>query len=413
MIKYESFTLSNGLRVVVHPDFTTSIAAVNIIYDVGARDENPELTGFAHLFEHLMFEGSVNISSYDKPVQEAGGTNNAFTSNDITNYYLTLPAANIETAFWLESDRMLSLAFSQEKLDIQKKVVVEEFKERYINQPYGDVWQILRELCYKVHPYRWPTIGKDISHVESAKLDDVIAFFKKYYIPANAVLTVAGPVTTEQVRTMAEKWFGPIPAGTKYARNLPVEPEQLTQRRTEVTHNVPHDMIYIAWPAPALMDPDYKKLDLVTEILGFGETSRLYQKFVKKKNLFSSVAAYMTGSVDPGLAVISARLSPGISLETAENALLDEVNELSQNPPSDAELTRLRNKAQTADAFEKMNALSKAMKLSMYTLLGDTEKVNTERTEYDNITPQEIKDAASKYLKENKMNVLFYRAQKL
>src|SRR6195952_1642323 len=238
MIKFEKFVLPNGLKVLVHEDKSTPMAVVNVLYDVGARDENPDKTGFAHLFEHLMFGGSINKPTYDEPLQVAGGENNAYTTNDLTNYYIQLPAENLETAFWLESDRMVSLAFNEKSLDVQRKVVCEEFKEHYINKPYGDVWFKMRELAYTTHPYRWQTIGKELSHIENATITDVKKFFSRHYCPANAILVVAGNTTTEQVKELAEKWFGNIPAGEKYNRALPAEPKQTAPRKETVKANV-------------------------------------------------------------------------------------------------------------------------------------------------------------------------------
>ena len=286
MISFERFTLSNGLTVIVHPDHSTPMAVVNIMYNVGSRDENPEKTGFAHLFEHLMFGGSVNISNYDEPLQMAGGENNAYTTNDLTNYYLQIPVQNLETGFWLESDRMLSLAFGEKSLDVQRKVVCEEFKEHYINKPYGDVWHKLRTLAYTTHPYRWMTIGKDLKHVEDARLQDVKDFFFRHYTPCNAILAVAGPVTTEEVRSLAEKWFGPIPSGTKYERSLPAEPRQTEDRVLEVTSAVPLDALYKTWHMGSRLEDSYYAADLVTEIMGGGGSSRLFQGLVKKNKLF-------------------------------------------------------------------------------------------------------------------------------
>ncbi|HET6767388.1 MAG TPA: pitrilysin family protein, partial [Chitinophagaceae bacterium] len=277
MIQFERFVLANGLKVIVHQDLSTPMAVVNIMYDVGARDEDPEKTGFAHLFEHLMFGGSINIPTYDSPLQMAGGENNAYTSNDVTNYYIQLPAENLETAFWLESDRMLSLAFGEKSLDVQRKVVSEEFKEHYLNKPYGDVWHKMRELAYKVHPYRWMTIGKELSHIENAKLDDVRNFFFKHYRPTNAILVVAGNVTVEKVTALAEKWFGDIPAGEKYVRNLPQEPAQAEARKLEVKADVPLDAFYKCWHIYPRTDKRYYIADLITEILSGGGSSRLFQ----------------------------------------------------------------------------------------------------------------------------------------
>ena len=301
MIKYERFELSNGLKVLVHQDKSTPMAVVNVLYDVGARDEEPTHTGFAHLFEHLMFGGSVNIPVYDEPLQNAGGENNAYTTNDLTNYYSQLPAENLETAFWLESDRMLSLAFSEKSLDVQRKVVCEEFKEHYINKPYGDAWKIMRELAYKHHPYKWMTIGLELSHIEKAQLGDVKRFFFKHYTPANAILVVAGNVYLDQVRHLAEKWFGGIEPGIKYNRNLPVEPVQQEARRMVVKAKVPLDAFYKTWHMSARMDQRYYVADLAGDMLGGGGSSRLYQSLVKEKKLFSNIDCFHFGSTDAGL----------------------------------------------------------------------------------------------------------------
>src|SRR5688572_8351862 len=304
MIDFNEFTLANGLRVIVHEDHTVQIAVLNILYDVGSRDEREDKTGFAHLFEHLMFGGSANIANYDEPLQRVGGENNAFTNTDITNYYLTVPAANLETGFWLESDRMLSLSFDPQVLDVQRKVVVEEFKQRYLNQPYGDVWLKLRPLAYKVHPYQWATIGKEVSHIENATLEDVREFFFKYYVPNNAILVVAGNVTVEQIKHLSEKWFGPIKSG-KINRNLPLEPVQQERRFMEIKAPVPADAFYKAWHMPGRFHEDYYATDLLSDLFGRGQSSRLYQKLVKEKEIFTSVSSFVMGTVDPGLFVVS------------------------------------------------------------------------------------------------------------
>jgi predicted Zn-dependent peptidase len=304
MIQYNRFVLENGLRVLVHEDNSTPLAVVNIMYDAGARDENPEQTGFAHFFEHLMFGGSVNIPDYDEPLQKAGGENNAYTTNDLTNYYCQLPAQNIETAFWLESDRMLSLAFSKKSLEVQRKVVSEEFKEHYINKPYGDVWHKLRELAYKVHPYRWMTIGKELSHIENAKLDDVKQFFFKHYRPVNAILVVTGNVKTDDIKKLAEKWFGSIPAGEKYVRNLPEEPVQTEPRELTVHADVPLDALYKTWHIEGRLDKGYYVTEMITDILSGGGSSRLFQALVKEKQLFSQIDCHHFGSIDKGLVAV-------------------------------------------------------------------------------------------------------------
>jgi predicted Zn-dependent peptidase len=277
MIQFEKFTLDNNLRVIVHQDKSTPLACLNILYDVGARDEDENKTGFAHLFEHLMFGGSINIPSFDEPLQMVGGENNAFTTNDLTNYYCTVPAENIETMFWLESDRMLSLAFTDKSLEVQRSVVIEEFKQRYLNQPYGDVWLILRPLVYEKHPYKWATIGKEISHIENATMDDVKAFFKKHYNPSNSIMVVAGNVDVDQVKQLAKKWFGPIPAARKPVRNLPVEPKQTKPRRLTVERDVPASAIYKVYHMCARADEEYHTVDIISDILSRGNSSRLYK----------------------------------------------------------------------------------------------------------------------------------------
>ena len=338
MVHYNRFVLENGLRVLVHEDSSTPMAVVNVLYDVGAKDEDPNKTGFAHLFEHLMFGGSTHIPDYDEPLQRAGGENNAYTTNDLTNYYCSLPAENIETAFWLESDRMLSLAFSKKSLEVQRKVVCEEFKEHYINKPYGDVWFKMRELAFTTHPYKWMTIGKELSHIETATIDDVKAFFFKHYRPVNAILVVAGNIITDQVKTLAEKWFGPIPMGEKYERNLPAEPIQTAPKKLEVTADVPLDSLVKTWHIEARLDKGYYVADLITEILGGGGSSRLYQALVKEKQLFSSLDCYHFGSIDKGLLAIEGKLVKGVKIEDADAAVNEQLLKIKTDLIEDNEL---------------------------------------------------------------------------
>jgi zinc protease len=382
MVKFNRFTLDNGLRVIVHEDNTTPMAVLNILYDVGARDEDPEQTGFAHLFEHLMFGGSVNIPSYDEPLQRVGGENNAFTSNDITNYYITLPSANIETAFWLESDRMLNLAFSEKSLEVQRNVVIEEFKQRYLNQPYGDVWLKLRPLVYKQHAYRWATIGKTIKHIEDAKIEDVKAFFKKHYNPQNAIMVVGGNITTEEVKKLSEKWFGPIPAGDKYTRNLPQEPEQHDERRETVTAKVPLNDVYIAFQMGARLDDDYYPVELLSDILSRGHSSRLYRSLVQDKQIFSEVHAYITGSLDKGMFVLEGKPLENVSIEQAEAAIWDELEKVKTIEIPADELTKVQNKTESTMVFSEMSLLDKAMNLASFELLGDAGLLNQETAKY-------------------------------
>ena len=408
MIQYEKFILNNGLRVLVHKDKSTPMAVVNVIYDVGAKDENPDKTGFAHLFEHLMFGGSINIPSYDEPLQVAGGENNAFTTNDLTNYYCQLPAENIETAFWLESDRMLSLAFDVKSLDVQRKVVCEEFKEHYINKPYGDVWHKLRELAYSRHPYRWMTIGKELKHVEDATLQDVKDFFFKHYTPINAVLVVAGNVTTDAVKLLAEKWFGPIPSGAKYQRNLPVEPVQTAPKFIEIKANVPIDALYKCWHICSRLDNRYYVTDLITEILSGGGSSRLFQALVKEKKLFSNIDCSHSGSTDAGLLSIEGKLVKGVSMKDAETALMEEIYTLQQKGISEKELQKVKNKTESMLAFEDMSVMNRATNLAMYELLGDANLINTELDKYQAVTSEELLNESRAIFNENNCNTLYY-----
>jgi zinc protease len=409
MIHFDSFTLTNGLKVIVHQDKSTPMAVVNVIYNVGAKDESPEKTGFAHLFEHLMFGGSINIPDYDEPLQKAGGENNAFTTNDLTNYYCQLPAENIETAFWLESDRMLSLAFSKKSLEVQRKVVCEEFKEHYINKPYGDVWHKMRELAYTTHPYKWMTIGKELKHVEDATLEDVKNFFFKHYTPCNATLVVAGNVTTEQVKELAEKWFGPIPAGEKYQRNLPQEPKQTTPRKQEVKANVPLDAFYKCWHIYPRIDDRYYIADLITEIMSGGGSSRLYQSLVKEKQLFSNIECFHFGSTDAGLLTIEGKLVKGVKMEDAEKAISEEIVKLQQGI-TDKELEKVKNKTESMMAFEDMSVMSRATSLAMYELIGDANLINTELEKYRAVTAQQIIEESKIIFDENNSNTLYYYA---
>jgi zinc protease len=411
MVKFNRFTLDNGLRVIVHEDNTTPMAVVNILYDVGSRDENPEQTGFAHLFEHLMFGGSVNIPNYDGPLQLVGGENNAFTSNDITNYYITLPSANIETAFWLESDRMLSLAFSEESLEVQRKVVIEEFKQRYLNQPYGDVWLRLRPMVYKTHPYLWDTIGKNIKHIEDAKIEDVKAFFKKHYNPQNAIMVVGGDVKLEQVKELAEKWFGPIPAGEKYIRNLPQEPEQHEERRETVAAKVPLNDVYIALQMPGRREKEFYAVELMSDILSRGNSSRMYRNLVKDKQLFSEVHAYVFGSLDKGMFVLEGKPTEGVTVAQAEAALWAEVEILkTQEVPAD-ELIKVQNKTESTMIFSEMSLLDKAMNLAYYELLGDADLLNYETEKFLAVTSAEIKEEANKLFRKDNSSTLIYLAE--
>ena len=408
MINFERFVLSNGLRLLVHTDKSTPMAVVNVLYDVGAKDENPDKTGFAHLFEHLMFGGSKNIPVYDEPLQLAGGENNAFTTNDFTNYYCQLPAENLETAFWLESDRMLSLAFSKKRLDVQRKVVCEEFKENYINKPYGDVWHKLRELAYSTHPYRWMTIGKELKHVEEATLEDVKIFFHKFYNPLNAILVVAGNVEAGQVKLLTEKWFGPIPSGEKYMRQLPEEPPQLAPRTLEVKADVPLDALYKCWHIYPRLDDRYYVADLITDVLGSGASSRFFNVLVKEKKLFSNIECYHLGSTDAGILVIDGKLVKGVSMKLAEEAVEEEIQKFMIQGVEIKELEKVKNKTESAMVFEDMSLTSKASSMAIYELLGDASLINTELEKYKAVTPDAIARVSKEIFNKNNCCTLYY-----
>ncbi len=408
MIQFEKFQLDNGLKVLVHQDTSTPMAVVNVLYNVGAKDEDPNKTGFAHLFEHLMFGGSVNIPVYDEPLQRAGGENNAYTTNDLTNYYCQIPAENIETAFWLESDRMLSLAFSKKSLEVQRKVVCEEFKEHYINKPYGDAWHKMRSLAYTQHPYRWMTIGASLAHVEDATIEDVKDFFFQFYRPNNAILVVTGNVQTEQVKQLAQKWFGPIEAGKAYVRNLPKEPVQEKSRTMDVRADVPLDMLMMTWHMGGRFDEGYHATDLITEVLGGGTSARLYEQLIKVKQIFSSIDCYHFGTVDPGLLVIEGKLVKGISMTVAEKAVLEEIEKIKNEILDAKELQKVINKTESVICFEDMSIMNRAHSLAYYELLGDADLMNKELGMYQKVTPSMIQHTAQEIFQESNRNTLYY-----
>lgn len=411
MINFERFRLENGLCVLVHKDTSTPVVAVNVLYNVGAKDEQSDKTGFAHLFEHLMFGGSVNIPKYDEPLQKVGGENNAFTSNDITNYYITLPKQNLETAFWLESDRMLDLAFSPKSLEIQKNVVIEEFKQVFLNQPYGDAWLELRPLVYKEHPYRWSTIGKEIAHIEDAKMTDVKAFYKKYYNPNNAILTIAGDVDLEEIKVFSEKWFGNIPGGVEFKRNIPPEPRQLRGRKKTLRRDVPVNAIYKAYHMCARSDAEYHATDLLSDILSNGDSSRLYQELVKNRQLFSELNAFITGDIERGLFIITGKLTEGTSIVEAEKAIKTELKKLKRNSIKEEELLKVKNKIESSLIFSEMSILNKAMNLAHFELLGDAQFINTEIDRYLKVELKDIKAQAKSIFRNSNCSTLYYLAK--
>lgn len=412
MILYKKFTLSNGLRVIVHEDAATPLAVVNILYDVGSRDETPEKTGFAHLFEHLMFGGSANVAQYDEVVHNAGGESNAFTSSDITNFYCALPAANIETAFWLESDRMMQLNFSPEVLNVQKNVVVEEFKETCLNQPYGDTWHKLRALSFKNHPYRWPVIGLEPAHIEQATLDDVEAFFYRFYRPNNAILSIAGGVEADKIMPLVEKWFGSIPVGVTNLRNLPKEPPQ-TEKRTEmVTADVPVDALYLSFHVCNRTHPDYPATDVLNDLLSAGSSARLYQALVKEQQFFNAINSHLHGEFDEGTLVIEGRLNEGANIQQAEAAVWKELEALKEQQISEKELQKSINRVESAIVFSETSLWMKAFSLAYFEVLGDANGVNTEIEKYDGVTADSIQTMAQKIFTPENCSVLYYQARR-
>ena len=409
MISYERYVLPNGLTVILHHDASTPIVAMNILYKVGARNEVETKTGFAHLFEHLMFGGSVNIPVYDEPLQRAGGENNAFTSNDFTNYYLTLPKQNFETACWLESDRMMQLAFSEKSLDVQRHVVIEEFKQRYLNQPYGDAWLYLRPLCYTTHPYKWATIGKEISHIEDATLEDVKSFFSKYYHPANAILSVAGDIDFGYTKTLIENWFGNIKQQALEISPLPQEPKQTELRRQILERDVPASAIYFAFHCCSRYDKEFYATDLLSDILSRGKSSRLYFQLVKQKKIFATISAYMLGELDKSLFIIEGRLNDGKTFAEAEKAVDEVLQEIMDGKIDDRELQKVKQQVEASLVFNELGVANKALNLCYYDMLGDVAAVNEQAEKYNDITKQDLANIAQQIFAKDNTNILCYQ----
>lgn len=410
MIQVNRYTLANGLRIVHNEDDSTQMVALNLLYDVGARDEDPSHTGFAHLFEHLMFGGSLHIPDYDTPVQNAGGENNAWTNNDITNYYITLPYQNVETGFWLESDRMLSLDFSPKSLEIQRQVVIEEFKQRNLNQPYGDASHLLRELAYESHPYRWPTIGKEIAHIAQATLEEVKDFFFRFYAPNNAILAVTGHISFEETIRLAEKWFGPIPARNISPRQLPAEKPQTAVRRKTVERKVPVDAIYMAFHMSNRMHPDYYVYDMITDILSNGRSSRFIQSLVQEQKLFTSIDAYISGSLDEGLLHVTGKPVECVSLEQAEKAIWKELEKMKTVPVSEQELEKVKNRYESEQIFNNINYLNVATNLAFFELTGKAEDINEEVGKYRAVTAEQIQATSARCFVPENCSILYYKA---
>lgn len=407
---FEKHTLDNGLKVILHEDPNTQLAVVNVLYNVGARDEEEERTGFAHLFEHLMFEGSRNAPNFDEPLQHAGGSSNAFTNNDFTNYYDVLPAYNMETALWLESDRMMALDISQEKLDIQKSVVSEEFKENYINQPYGDHWHLMSELAYRVHPYKWPTIGKDLAHIEKAELEHVMAFWKRFYRPNNAILVIGGGIKADETLEQVKRYFGDIEPGVEYRRSLPAEPMQDTRRQAEKQANVPLNAIYKMYHMSDRNSKDYYATDLLSDLLGSGESSRLRRKLLREKQLFNEIHAYVTGAVEAGLLVVEGKLNPGVSMEQAESAIDEMLEDIRHKAVDGRELEKVKNKTESYIAYSETNVLNRVIDMAFYELMGDASEYNRELEHFQAVQAADIQKVASEVLRPENCSSLHYYA---
>jgi predicted Zn-dependent peptidase len=411
MIHYDKFTLDNGLRVIVHKDASTPLVAINLLYCVGAKDENEEKTGFAHLFEHLMFGGSENYPDFDGIVEESGGESNAFTCNDYTNFYQTLPVSELEMGLRLESDRMQNLIMSQKSLDTQKNVVIEEYKQRYLNQPYGDVWLLLRELSYTVHPYKWSTIGKDISHIENATLNDVKQFFHTFYVPNNAVLCVAGNVETEKVKELCKKHFGHIQKGEDIIRKNTKEPLQTKARELKVSRNVPQKAIYITYPMASRLEKEYYAYDLLSDILSSGRSSRLYNRLVKERELFTEVNAFISGDVESGLFILTGKYRDNISMAEGKKALIDELHKIAYEPIDEVEFQKVKNKFESTMTFSQIKALERAMNLCYFEYLGDIDHINKEVDCYQELTIDFIQKVARETFVDKKSNTLYYETK--
>ena len=412
MIAYERTTLANGLTVAVNRVRASKLAAVNILYKVGARNENPARTGFAHLFEHLMFRGTREVPNFDLPVQMASGDNNAFTNNDYTDFYITLPKDNLETALWLESDRMEGLEITPEKLAAEKKVVIEEFRQRYLNQPYGDQTMLLRALAYKVHPYRWAAIGLTTEHIASASPDDVGEFYRTHYHPSNAILSISADMEEERMLELAEKWFGGLPDTPRPAAPIPQEPPQEAPRREEVERDVPATTVTVAYRMGTRTSPDFYTADLVSDLLSGGDSGRLYRHLVKERRLLSSVNAYVTGDLDPGLFVFTGQLLPGVAPEAAEAAFREEIETLRTAPISQYETEKVKNKFEANTLFGELNVMNKAMNLGFYEMLGDLPLINGEVARYRAVSDEDIRAFCRSTLRPENASTLIYKARK-
>ncbi len=409
-LQFKRHILANGLRLIVHEDHSTPLASCNVVYNVGSRDENPDMTGMAHLFEHFMFTGSKNIADYDAQLQSVGAINNAYTTQDITHYYITLPAVNIEHALWLESDRMLELAFQQEKLDIQKHVVIEEFKENFLNRPYGDLWLLYNQFYFQKHPYQWLPIGKEISHIEKVSMDDMKNFFYRFYRPNNAVLTIAGDVRFEQIVPLVEKWFGPIPAGQTIIKQYPQEDPQREKRFVEYRRNVPADMLFKGWPACGRLTRDFYAYDMLSDLFGSGQSSYLYKKFVMEDAIFTDISAYITGTLDPGIFIVGGRPAEGVNIEEADKRLSDYLYQLPQNCINTHDLQKVKNRVESIILQNDIKIEDRSSSLAVAECFSCAEDFNDETNRYFAVSEEQINSLYSNMFRQEQETTMYYRA---
>jgi predicted Zn-dependent peptidase len=410
MLHYQRFFLPNGLEVITHQDLGSKMAVFNLLYKVGSKDEIPGKTGLAHFFEHLMFGGSANIPVFDRELERVGGSCNAFTSPDITNYYITLPAANIETAFWLESDRMLQLNLSEKTIETQRKVVLEEYKQRYLNQPYGDAFHHLRDLAFDAHPYKWPTIGQRTEDIENFTRTDVEEFYQKHYQPSNAILVIAGAVNPDEIRLLAEKWFGPIPSKNSQKIDRIQDSIQIRKKEKFIQSKVPTDALYKTYKMPAKLADGFLQTDLITDLLGSGKSAILEQTLVKNGNLFASIGAYILGSVDPGLLIFSGKMEKGVSSLEGEQALDEVVQQFILDDISDNSLTKIKNQSEAMKIYESIKLINRAMNLAYYAHLGNPDLYWQEYEKKSALDQGSIKEWATKIVKEENASVLHYQS---
>lgn len=408
MISFNKYVLSNGLKLLHHYNATTQMVALNLRYDVGARDENPERTGLAHLFEHLMFGGSANAPDFDGALQAAGGSSNAWTGNDCTNFYEVLPAHNIETAFWLESDRYLNLCLDEQSVATQKSVVIEEFKQRYLNRPYGDVSHLMRSLAYKSHPYRWPVIGVKPEHIAEASMQEIEDFYNTHYSIDRMVLCVSGNVTFQRAVELTEKWFGDLAPRASLKRDLPVEPAQTQPRVLKVHSDVPENMIVRIYHMCGANDPDFVASDLVSDVLANGPSARFHRNVLITTDLFTELDAVILGCDDPGLLYVTARLANGVDAQKALDVIDGEIDKLLREGVSERELKRYANQHVARELNENILYDAVAEKLCKYEMLGDASRINTENDEYQTVTVDHFNRVARELFRAENCSTLYY-----